>query len=160
MSKYWNDQGLYQLEYNELVSTLMESSGPSKTVGGEVIRAATKLYYDAYNNGFCNNTSGAMNYIKTYLLPHFRSRQRLILKDSIALVEPCTNCCGYGKLNTYVEMSLDSIIDYAVVFNRDNPEQANVKNLGDMYDLQDDDFEDDEEDFEDESDNDWEDEEE
>ena len=59
---YWNNQGKYQVEYERLVE-LMPTSGKCDTVAGELIRAATRLAYDLYNNGMGNNTSGAANFL-------------------------------------------------------------------------------------------------
>lgn len=61
-STYWNNQGRYQAQYNELVK-LMPFFGPAETLAGELIRAVSKLGYDFYNNGMGNNTSGAVNFL-------------------------------------------------------------------------------------------------
>ena len=37
-----------------LKSSLVPLSGPAATPHGELLRCMTKLYYDAYNNGYCN----------------------------------------------------------------------------------------------------------
>ena len=51
---YWNEQGIYQEEYNKLYEQLVPSSGSAKTLNGELIRAISRLSYDYFNNGNCN----------------------------------------------------------------------------------------------------------
>jgi hypothetical protein len=63
---YWNSNGKYQSQYIEL-SKLVPYSGKCEYVEGELIRSLCKVYYDYYNNGMCNNTSGACNYIRSKL---------------------------------------------------------------------------------------------
>ena len=52
--KYWNHQGNFQKELDTLWSKLVPSEGKAKTMHGELLRCATKLYYDVFNNGFGN----------------------------------------------------------------------------------------------------------
>ena len=52
--RYWDNKGAYENEAKEL-SELVPPSGPSKTLRGEIFRAAQKIYYDYYNNGFGND---------------------------------------------------------------------------------------------------------
>jgi hypothetical protein len=51
---YWNGQGAYQMEYDELYSKLVPDSGSAASLNGELIRGATRLSYEFYNNGNCN----------------------------------------------------------------------------------------------------------
>ena len=51
---YWNNNGAYQKEYDELYEKLVPSSGEADTVHGEMIRATSRLFYDFCNNGNCN----------------------------------------------------------------------------------------------------------
>lgn len=51
---YWNGEGIYQEEYNELYKKLVPSSGSAKTLNSELIRAISRLSYDYFNNGNCN----------------------------------------------------------------------------------------------------------
>lgn len=60
---YWNGNGKFQAEYDELVN-LMPASGKSDTVAGELIRATSRIGYQFYNNGFGNNVSGALNFLR------------------------------------------------------------------------------------------------
>lgn len=50
---YWNEKGDYQKEYNQLISQVPKS-GKAKTLGLELLRCLSNLYYDCYNNGWAN----------------------------------------------------------------------------------------------------------
>ena len=51
---YWNNNGAYQKEYEELYEKLVPSSGEADSIHGEMIRAVSRLFYDFCNNGNCN----------------------------------------------------------------------------------------------------------
>lgn len=48
---YWNAEGAYQKEYDQLYEKLVPASGEAKTSDGELLRSITRLYYDYCNNG-------------------------------------------------------------------------------------------------------------
>lgn len=48
---YWNDNGAYQEEYDRLYEELVPRQGEAPTIHGELIRGASQLAYDYYNNG-------------------------------------------------------------------------------------------------------------
>jgi len=144
--KYWENKGKFQKELNELTEQLIPPAGECATHGGEILRAAIRLYYDAFNNGFCNNTSGAINFLNLYLNKQFIDESAL--NHALNKIEPCTNTGGYSNVTDDIENSLDTILDYAVRFNLEFPELAQSKNINDMFDFQDDDFY--EDDYEDE----------
>ena len=66
---YWSGTGTYQADYTRLVE-LMPGSGNADTLAGELVRACTRLAYDLYNNGMGNNTSGAVNMLRSLSLIH------------------------------------------------------------------------------------------
>jgi hypothetical protein len=51
---YWDGNGAYQKEYDQLVSTLVPNMGEANTIHGEMIRVIGRLTYDFCNNGNCN----------------------------------------------------------------------------------------------------------
>lgn len=51
---YWNDNGIYQKEYDEKWALLVPGQGECSTIHGEMIRAAGRLFYEFCNNGNCN----------------------------------------------------------------------------------------------------------
>ena len=51
---YWNKEGAYQEEFEQLVKELVPQSGYAGSDRGELIRAIMRLQYEYYNNGNCN----------------------------------------------------------------------------------------------------------
>lgn len=76
---YWNGTGSYQEKYNTFRTSLIPSEGKAKSLEGEVLRAASNLYYDLYNNGNANAC------------------------DIIEMRKPCSTCHGEG----YVDFEYD-----------------------------------------------------
>lgn len=48
---YWNNKGKYQKVYDKLQDKLVPDRDEADTLCGEVLRRASNLYYDKYNNG-------------------------------------------------------------------------------------------------------------
>lgn len=48
---YWNNEGAYEKETNELYEELVPLKGEAETVNGELIRIAHRLYHEYCNNG-------------------------------------------------------------------------------------------------------------
>lgn len=131
---YWNSNGKHQLEYQELYSTLVPAEGNAGTVEGEMIRAATRLYYDYYNNGMLNNTSGACQF-----LMECNTNQFLNIGDELLEVyqESNTGCYTDVSLSTQLETILDTVVEYIVSLNGEYTE-SDV----DMFNFQDPDYDD------------------
>lgn len=53
--KYWNHKSQYEKEMDELRTKLVPDAGKASTMHGELLRCISKLYYDVFNNGFCNH---------------------------------------------------------------------------------------------------------
>lgn len=51
---YWNNEGAYEKETNELYEKLVPLEGEAETVNGELIRIAHRLYHEYCNNGNMN----------------------------------------------------------------------------------------------------------
>jgi hypothetical protein len=62
--RYWDNVGPRQADYDRLYKELVPGSGDAETVEGQLLRAASKLAWDFYNNGGGNNVSGALVYLK------------------------------------------------------------------------------------------------
>lgn len=131
MSRYWNKRGAYQLE-SEKLQELVPGYGAAETLAGEMFRAASRIYYDAFNNGFGNNTSGAMNFLKTYLVP-FSTEE---LKTSLMYIEQFTNCGECVGVSARTEEALDHMIDSVVEYTLQYPESKQTPSPCDMFDLQ------------------------
>lgn len=53
-AKYWQNKGKFQTQLEQLREKLVPNEGKCKTMHGELLRAISSLYYDVYNNGYCN----------------------------------------------------------------------------------------------------------
>lgn len=135
MSKYWNNQGTYQVEFDQFSRDLMPAMDAAESLAGELVRAANRLYYDAFNNGFCNNTSGAINYLKTYLLPYYKDDEDL--QEAIAYIQPKTNTGDYSTVGATTGAALDTIVDAVARLIINKPELKTQANPCDLFDLQD-----------------------
>lgn len=51
---YWQENGAYQKEYDELWTKLVPPIGDAETTNGELLRTSAKLYHDYFNNGNMN----------------------------------------------------------------------------------------------------------
>ena len=51
---YWDNEGQFQKEYNELYNELVPASGKAENLFGEAIRAVSRLGHEYLNNGNCN----------------------------------------------------------------------------------------------------------
>lgn len=51
---YWNNRGKYQSEFDSLYEKLVPEIGIAPTENGELLRQASNLYYEYYNNGNMN----------------------------------------------------------------------------------------------------------
>lgn len=135
--KYWNNEGTYQAEYQSLYDELVPSEGKCDSVAGELIRAASRLYYDAYNNGFLNNTSGAYNYLVKYLLPLSLNQEEL--SNALDIIKYKCNTGSYSFICEDTNKALDLIVDEVVLSINRIQSLKTTPNREDLFDLQDDD---------------------
>jgi len=144
---FWNNNHALTPVYEKLWSELVPDEGACYTIEGECLRAAARLGYDCFNNGFGNNTSGALN----WLVQEFDHPEMLRVAS---LLKPYTNNF-YGNseggmvLVEYLAQEVTKAVAAVETYT------ATTK---DMFSLQDPDEWDDEED-EDEYEDEWEDEE-
>lgn len=133
--KYWGGVGTYQNEWAELSEKLMSGHGKCDTVAGEIIRAASKVYYDGFNNGFCNNTSGAYNFLKQIGEQYLSDHEGFAL--CLEEIEGVVNTGGYSSVTDEIAGALDEIVDICYELIRDKPELTTTENTVDMLDLDD-----------------------
>ena len=126
---YWNRTGKYQAELDHMVEMFVPMSGKCDTVAGELIRAASRLGYDFYNNGMGNNTSGAVNYLsekgaidsRVYDDIHGYTRGRLY-----------NGRYGDDRLHRAMVLCVDQTIEFIL----NNPELKTEPNADDMFDFE------------------------
>jgi hypothetical protein len=122
---YWNNQGKHQKAYQELTNDLMSAHGKADTLHGELLRALGKIYYDYYNNGMCNNTTGPCNFLKAKI--NFEGLVESAFKD--IYIE--SSASGYTPME--MEVPLEMVADYVIEHIMSTENQPNSE---DMWDLQ------------------------
>jgi hypothetical protein len=98
-----------------------------------MIRAVNKLYYDAFNNGFCNNTSGAANFLDRYAKPLISN---IKFNLALSLIESKTNTGGYSTVDKSTMTALDLLVDSVYELITAQPQLKSTANPCDMYELQ------------------------
>lgn len=143
---YWSNNGKYQADYDRLVAA-MPAMGKCDTVAGEMIRAASKLGYDFYNNGMGNNTSGCINFLDDQGVFDMDRQNTfgIIYENTRGRVYP-GNYNGDG-----FHLAIERMIDMTVEYILAHPELETKPNQDDMYDYEDPeeriDWEDEEDDY-------------
>lgn len=126
---YWHGRGKHQAEYDRLI-LLMPDSGQCDTVAGELIRSATRLAYDLYNNGMGNNTSGAVNFLRA---------KGAITEQTHSTIYAYTRGRLYDghyegdALQVAVEHMMDSTVEMVLA----NPQLETQPNSEDMFEYED-----------------------
>lgn len=132
---YWSKTGAYQKEYDELFEKLVPIEDDAKTVHGELISCASKLYYEYHNNGNCNATKcsyendddeltdlsinsryqGYIDFIEKHLKKNFYNGVGVIYAIENILNQEYTEC-------VIDEQSYNKMIDYIMyyVLNTEN----------------------------------------
>ena len=140
---YWNSNGTFQATYENLYAALVPASGSCPTLEGELLRATCKLYYDYYNNGMCNNTSGPALFISGFF---DQINARVDVRTALHEIYLESNTGGYTSRN--LENQLELVADFIIeLISSKNGEYQ--ENSADMYDKQEPDNYDDEDDDED-----------
>lgn len=119
---YWAETGVYQAEYEQLYKDMVEDSGASKTLNGELIRAISRLFYEYCNNGNCNAVD--VEYYNEEVDCYCCDGEGEINHGTefdeeeghdVDLIEECYECCGDGI--TYEEYQHQpKITDFYVNF--------------------------------------------
>jgi hypothetical protein len=130
--RYWNCEGKYQEQIDEMVDFYVPSSGKCGVIGGELLRAAIRLHYDGYNNGWCNNTSGAWHFLNKFGNDSIR--------ESIKCLEGCTNTGDYYFFDEgdEVDLALDNLFDVLYEYLDANPSLLSQETDESIFDYQDD----------------------
>lgn len=129
---FWNQQHPLFAQYERLYAQLVPASGSAETEEGEMLRAASRLGYDFYNNGMCNNTSGAAK----YLIDRFEAHN-LGCKDELRELYLFSNTGGYmgANLNRSITSVVAAVVEHIIKQNG-----FYLATADDMFDWQDPDF--------------------
>lgn len=105
---YYSGKGLHQADYVRLVE-LMPGSGNADTLAGELIRCVSKLGHELYNNGMGNNSSGAVNMLRS---------KGAIDAATHATIYPLTRGAIYngGYNGDSFQLAVESAIDQTIEF--------------------------------------------
>jgi len=101
---YWNGIGKHQEEYDNLYAELVGNSGSSETLNGELIRAASRLYHENFNNGNCNAKSDNYDYC-SHCSGSGEVEAQSYDDEEDAGYEECPECWGEGKIEDDAEVS-------------------------------------------------------
>lgn len=122
---YWNNKGRYQADYDRLVD-LMPAMGECDTVAGELIRAASRLGHDFYNNGMGNNTSGAVNFLL--------AKGAIDAQTHATIYEYTRGQLYDGRYEgDSLQVAIEHMVDLTIEFIRANPELETQQNTEDMF---------------------------
>lgn len=126
---YWNHKGKYQEQYDRMSDELIPASGNCETVAGELMRSVGRLGYDFYNNGMCNNTSGAANFL---------FEKGAIQDGTYRTIYDYTRGHLYnGNYNgDGLQLAIESAVDQTVEFILNNPQLMTMENTEDMFDYE------------------------
>lgn len=102
---YWNGIGKHQEEYDNLYAELVGNSGSSETLNGELIRAASRLYHENFNNGNCNAKSDNYDDCSHCSGSGEVEAQSYDDDEEDAGYEECPECWGEGKIEDDAEVS-------------------------------------------------------
>jgi len=127
---YWDKKGEHQAYYEKAWKEFVPPTGPSHCVAGEMLRASSKLYYDLYNNGMGNNTSGPIN----FLISH-----KVIDKELYDIIYPWTRGKVYGgsyNENEILIFAMERMVNCTLEHIINNQHLIEQKNTEDMFDYQ------------------------
>lgn len=145
LATFWNNEHPLAAKADELYQKLVPPSGMSDCIVGELLRAASRIHYDWFNNGWgCNNWSGAVNYIREYATDELSldAETQKRLNDSLNYVyeyshgEPSSHL-GYNQAPCQHVTTIEEIIVEGIM----NTSPVDwMPNTVDMFDLQEADF--------------------
>lgn len=147
---FWDNSHPLAKDNERLYDELVPSSGNSTTMQGEMLRAAGKIGYDWYNNGWgCNNWSGSVVFLGRFADDFAQKRtaeEKAAFKKAIHAVHDYSHGEPADISDEKADELVTTIMAYVVQNVLDNP--APVANTRDMYDFQEDAYEGDDEDDE------------
>lgn len=118
--KTYQDDGRHYETYSKMFEELVPMSGKADTLKGEILRAASRVYYDLSNNGWCNDTAPSA----AFLLDQIPAISQ---EAATAMLENCgehawsvyDNDNFADKMNLMVDM-VDTVMEHILAMS-DNP---------------------------------------
>lgn len=122
---------------NALSDKLVPEDGHCDTLQGELLRAATKIHWDWFNNGWgCNNWSGAVVFLEEHFrgLPVRPDAESLAkLRSQLSYVREYSHGEPSPRSDTRATQAVTAILEVVVQSVLDNPEP--IPNAVDMHSL-------------------------
>jgi hypothetical protein len=116
---YWAGTSDYHEQYTLLVASLIPDRGKCDTIEGELLRAAGRLTYDYYNNGFGNDWSHSYAYLRDFKKNNPEIAGGMNTGNALSVLRPykngrmlCTNMAT--ALDTKLQEALLRIMDECV----------------------------------------------
>jgi len=113
-NSYWDNNGAYQKEYNELRTNLVPDTDEADSVHGEMLRCIGNLFYDFCNNGNCNVINTETIYeTETHTCNECQGDGKFFeLNDESEEEEvTCGECGGSGEVEEEEEVGVKLSID-------------------------------------------------
>lgn len=110
---YWNNNGKYQKTYNRIWECLIPPSGEAGNSDAEAVRCVSRLYYDFFNNGFCNAVEDST--FTRYYLNMFNTVVRylgLSVTPRIELEDKLLSG-NDDEIEYYLELLVDDVLEKA-----------------------------------------------
>lgn len=101
--KFWSSSHGLSNIYKELYDKLVPFVGEADTKHGELLRMISRLVYDIFNNGLCNDKTEELNYILAHGLFFCDYLENQHSMDIIRVL-----ISTYGPLGNQVEMNQDN----------------------------------------------------
>lgn len=116
---YWNGNGKFQKEFDKLYKELVPSSGRAKTLRGEVLRAANKLYYERFNNGNINAVEEIEDEDNEDIDGMTRLKITPFFKNFIAIIRYVLGGEGLRAIGRVEESLIDTDENHLKIFDKD-----------------------------------------
>lgn len=130
---YWDHEGQFQKEYDELFSELVPSSGRAKNLFGEAIRAVSRLGHEYLNNGNCN--ARETTEIEGEWVECPRCGGSGVCEDEDGEEYDCAECGGEGGYyeESEYDYNISEFFGEFINLLREFFKQYNVAEIGDKY---------------------------
>lgn len=140
VSTFWAGNHALQPLLADIENRLMTKEGPTLYMETEVLRSASRISYDYFNNGFGNDVSQAVAYIDRYHVPYATPQFLTVWKTvrEIALWgEPVRSCPEIDEQITLVSAEILQRVaeaDRIGLLNPRGPEMYDMPSVEPGYD--------------------------
>lgn len=105
---YWNQKGRYQEVYDKIFAEFIPSHGEAKNHHAEAVRCISRIYYDFFNNGFCNAIDEDRDWTEYYEKLIYNVYEYLEY-NTLETVESNATLKSYN--DSKIEMQLEKLTD-------------------------------------------------